>query len=193
MHERKNYQDYLEGREGVTELFHVEDKSGNITLGLECGGVISYFYPDFHTCTRGLIILHCDYLAGIFNKLYDLSEPRLEALAKYCPLLVQSAKDGAESRYDRGAIVNVDGKYAIVKWRSLDIKKHLGGEMDLSFMYDSLQIDLVVELIHRCNQMVDELEKWDGFTSLEELKITAQEVLPGASMGFRIGRLLSGL
>lgn len=191
MNKRYSFQDFCDGREGVSECFTIGEGE-KWCAGAEIAGWTYYFHPYSNNSKKGLVILGVDYMSSILNPICDFSMVRLDALAEHCPCLVQAFKDGCEPRLDRGLFAEVDGKWQFMKSINFDFPKKVE-EMGYNMMYDSIIVDTVNDLIRRVRIVYDELDKWNGFSNWEEVKITAKEMLPGAKIGARIGRAMAGL
>lgn len=186
----RNYlQNWYDGRDGRETEFFSYEKGDLWQVGVEISGIIYYGYP---TTGKLLVNLVDDDLGAIIEKLYEMSKARIEVLAEHCPTLVQMFMDGVNRRFDTAAVVNVCNKWEIVAVIDHFDFKEMLKKHGIGALVDSLVINKVLKMTDLRHRALRELSNWDGFTTFEEVKITAKEVLPGARVGYNIAKILSG-
>ena len=191
MEKRTNYEDWYMGRDGVAECFTIGE-GDHWSAGAEIGGIIYYYHPYSNNSRKGLVIIGVNKFSSILNMICDSSMGRLEVFGNYCPCTVQALKDGMEPRLDRGTLAEIGGYWQLMKSIDFDFPKKVQ-ELGYEMMYDSIIINTAVDLTKLFNIIWEEIDKFPGFSTLDEAKILAKNVLPGVRVGARIGSALAGL
>ena len=186
--ETRNYlQDFTDGDENDSKLFWYET-SNSECLGVQIGGVIYYVATKTNSNTCFVMIGINFFREGI-EAIYDFSEPRFKCLQKSCPTLCQVILDGSNDRFDRGAVVSIDNHYMLAMKLNYNFIKDFEKNSDIFTDEDSILTEAVVQLLNCFKGIREELEKWDGFSAFDEIRIAAHEMLPGIAWGLRLGRI----
>lgn len=195
---RHIFQPFYEGKEDVAEVFDVEVPGTTSFWGMEVGGIIFYFKFFSNDGENCLVWMIDDRMAEVVDGFSKMSQARLEKLGeeKYCPTIVRLMKDCVEDRYDRGALVKLYDHFGYVICipfrysRYLDNKDYIGLYEEMT---NGIVIDSSLRLIKQIAAMHDEMEKFDGLSTWDEVKVSVKEALPGAKIGWQISRLLSSI
>lgn len=191
MHDGKRYslQNWYDGHDGLEPQFFSYESGNTWLIGIEISGIIYYGYP-----TNGKMIVSMldEQIGELVKKLYEMSKVRVDALSNYCPTIVRLFMDAVNRRYDTAAVVTLGDTWSIsviVDNFNFDNKLKEHGQAILT---DSIIVNKVLKMIDLRKKAVDEINNWSGFTTSDEIKITAKEILPGAKAGYTIAKILSG-
>lgn len=186
---RYSLQNWFDGRDSLEPQFFSYE-SGNIWLiGIEICGLIYYGYP-----TNGKMIVSMvdEHIGKLVKNLYEMSKVRVDALSNYCPTFVRLFMDAVNSRYDTAAVVTLGNTWTItVIVDNFNFDQKLK-EHARAVLADSIIVNKVSKMIDLREKAIQEIKNWSGFTTADEIKITAKEMLPGAKAGYTIAKILSG-
>lgn len=188
METRTKWQDYNEGQGENCELFWCEAHKDIECLGVQIGSVIYYVVTALNS-NECVLMIGINMFRDAVKAIYEYSSPRFEVLNEHCPTLCQAILDGSEARLDRGGIAGIDGYYMLVKKLNYNITKDVKNNPNIFYETDSIVTETALSLIEQFNTIIDEMTKWEGFSTWEEMKIGAKEALPGVTWGLRLGRI----
>lgn len=196
---RTEFQQFVDGREGVGTIFILENDQISEVWGVEVHGFI--FYIKFYHGDLGeqcLVWMIDDTKSGFLQSFANMSQVRFDKLGeeKYCPTLVRFIKDCINDRYDRGAMVNLLGHVSYVismpfYYTRFVEKKDFSGLLEE--ICSGTVMDSARRLLTQINTMHQEIERFDGLSTWDDIKVTIREKLPGARMGWQIGNVLSSI
>ncbi len=188
--ETRNYlQDFNEGDENDSKLFWYESTQSDTSfLGVQIGGIIYYVAtrPNSNQC---FVMIGINFFREGIENIYEYSEPRFKCLQKSCPTLCQVILDGSNDRFDRGAVVAIENHYLLAIKLNYNILRDLENNPDIFTDEDSVVSEAAIQLLNCFKDIHDEIDQWDGFSTFDEVKIAAQEMLPGIRWGLRLGTL----
>ncbi len=192
--ERGYLQAWGQGREDEFDFFTVRTEN-MLVFGVEVSGVIYYVVPK----TTGDEILVFITLESEWKKLLepmlDVSVPQFEVLSQHCPTFCRAVLDGFtnDSRFDRGAFARIDNAYVLAREMPYDFNGALDSENPIEAIASSNIANVVGRLIELYKEIIDEWDKFDGFSTYEKVKISAKEIWNGAKIGWKYSRILSFL
>lgn len=186
---RYSLQNWYDGRDGLEPQFFSYESGNTWLIGTEISGIIYYGYP-----TNGKMIVSMvdEQIGELVKKLYEMSKVRVDVLSNYCPTIVRLFMDAVNRRYDTAAVVTLGNTWSIsviVDNFNFDNKLKEHGQ---AILLDSIIVNKVLKMIDLRKMAVDEISNWSGFTTGDEIKIAAKEMLPGAKVGYTIAKILSG-
>ncbi len=186
---RDYLQNWYEGRDGLEPQFFSYESGKATLIGTEISGIIYYGYPT----KRKMIISMVDALIGkLLIKTCEMSKVRVDALSSYCPTFVRLFMDTLNKRSDTPVVVKLENTWSIsvvVDNFYFDNKLEEYGQAILT---DPIIVNNVLKIIDLRKKAIDEIKNFKGFTTADEIKITIKEMLPGAKVGYSIGKILSG-
>lgn len=186
---RHSLQNWYDGRDGLEPQFFSYESGNTWLIGTEISGIIYYGYP-----TNGKMIVSMvdEQIGGLVKNLYEMSKVRVDALSNYCPTIVRLFMDAVNRRYDTAAVVTLGNTWTIsVIVDNFDFDQKLK-EHGQAVLADSIIVNKVLKMIDLRKKAIQEINNWSGFTTADEIKITAKEMLPGAKAGYTIAKILSG-
>jgi len=186
---RDSLQNWYDGRDGLEPQTFIYESGDTWLIGIEISGIIYYGYP-----TNGKMIISMvdEQIGELVKNLYDMSKVRVDTLTNYCPTIVRLFMDAVNKRYDTAAVVTLGNTWSIsVVVDNFDFDEKLK-EHGQAILADSIIVNKVLKMIELRKKAIHEINNWSGFTTTDEIKIAAKEMLPGAKVGYTIGKILSG-
>jgi len=161
-----------EGRNGVFDVFELKIQSSLKIIGFERYGLISYFIDSPRPNQAYVCVILSNIIQNCMTSFVDsLTQGSFEVLEEYCPKFAQHLKDGKERRFDRAGLVCVNGRWHL--WKQITYHKVSTELIDL------ITEDIVLELMERMNQIIKELNDWDGFSASDYVKIALKDGIRG--------------
>ena len=171
-YQRYRWQKMGEGRED--KLFFLNE-NGTVVWGKEEPDYIWYLYPAGNDKALLILVLN-DSLQTYLETISDLSEGHMKCIKNHIPCCVQYLDDGNIHRFDRAALVNINGLWEITKLVYVDLNADL-----LDIWFDKLLIRAQTDLIKRLTQLISEMstfcDTWKGFSAIDEIKASAYDGL----------------
>lgn len=189
MDTRRELQDFIDGRDEVFDVFECKVGFGTF-IGIETGGYIFYVNPFDDNQT--LVFIATNFLKEAVDAICDMSEPRVEVLAEHCPTLIEALIHGTQSRYDKGAFIYADGNWLFGRVVDFNFSERVDAN-GINALSDSVILNAIKTLQSRFGKLVNEFSDFNGFSTWEEIKITAKEALPGIRWGLTFGRIFGNV
>lgn len=168
---RNHQQSIFDGRDGEFEVFQLKSNSSLEILGVERNGLILYFIQNKKRNHMGYVI---GVLPGIMQdvaqKISELSQGYFKSFAENCRLWAQYIQDGIELRFDRTAIVNVEGKWQF--WKSITYN-------DIDATWFDIIANVGTEYCESITQLSNELSSWNGFSIGDDIRSTLSDLFAG--------------
>lgn len=173
------------GRENVNEIFYLETEKYDC-IGVEMKGYILYYSPISKTKTFCLICLPD--VKELVERVCEFSTHRFKVLVEHLPTLARVIVDGAHKRYDRCAFLSDDKNWFLARQIDFALGQKIEKE-GVDFLEDEVLLSATGELAETFAQMSEEIDKWEGFTTWEEIKIGALEFFDGVKIGLKVIRI----
>lgn len=164
-------QSIFDGRDGVFEVFQLKSNSSLEIIGIEHNGWILYFIDNNKRNHMGYVIgVLPDQMQDIAQSISELSQGYFKSFAENCRLWAQYIQDGIELRFDRTAIVNVEGKWQF--WKSITYN-------DIDATWFDIIANVGTEYCESITQLCNELSSWNGFSIGDNIRSTLSDLFAG--------------
>lgn len=168
---RYRQQSIFDGRDGEFEVFQLKSNSSLEILGVERNGLILYFIQNKKRNHMGYVFgVLPDIMQDVAQKISELSQGYFKSFAENCRLWAQYIQDGIELRFDRTAIVNVEGKWQF--WKSITYN-------DIDATWFDIIANIGTEYCESITQLSNELSSWNGFSIGDDIRSTLSDLFAG--------------
>ena len=190
MEERLLFQDYIDGKNDDIDVFTVKNEDVLI-IGLNAGDRIRYYIPIDDRTT--LCLIGVNMMSSLIEAISDISGQRIDALEPHLPSFFQALSDCVDNRYDRGAFAKLFDYWFLVRKVDFGMLNRMQEKSSspIEVLADDILLGAFQDLDELLGNICEEIDKWEGFGTWDELKIQFREALPGIRMGLRLGRFFS--
>lgn len=169
---RFKQQSIFDGRDNVIDTFQLITNSSSLEIwGIEVHGMILYFIDHPSRNHMGFVIgVLPDTMQQLTQNISELSQGYFKIFSEQCPLYAQYMQDGFDRRFDRTAILNVEGKWQF--WKSMTYHK-----IDETFV--EIISDIGFEFCESITQLTKEITSWSGFSKSDDLRAGVKDFFNG--------------
>lgn len=168
---RFNQQTILDGSDGAFEVFLLKNSSSLEIIGIERFGMILYFIKNPKRNHMGYVIgVLPGWMQDAAQRISEFSQGYFHSFSEHCGLWAQYLQDGADRRFDRTGIINVEGKWQF--WKSITYN-----ELDISFF--DIVSNAGIEFCESISQLANEIKSWSGFSTGDCIKASFSDLLSG--------------
>ena len=168
---RYRQQSIFDGRDGEFEVFQLKSNSSLEIIGIERNGLILYFIKNQNRNHMGYVIgVLPDTMQDVPQKISELSQGYFKSFAENCRMWAQYMQDGIDLRFDRTAIVNVEGKWQF--WKSISYN-------DIDATWFNIIANVGTEYCESISQLCDEIKAWSGFSTGDSIRASFSDLFAG--------------